>query len=532
MKLKLILFAQVIYFVSFSQITPRINSVKVFSRGAEISRSENIKIKSGIDTLKITGLSPYLQDQTIQAKINGAKILNVKFGINYLKKQTDEPKLLKIKNQIKSVEGDILDLKDQLSYLEVEYDLILSNKKISTEEIIDIEDVKDFVDYFQSKMPDLITKITDSKEQIKKFKKVKELLKKQESELQKVSTKKTGEIEILYTSKQNRQSSIDLSYHVYRCGWSPLYNMRASNIGEPIKFEYNAQVFQNTGVNWNNCNLSIATGNPILGGNKPELYTWSIGEYNYSNGLTKSYENNYLYEDREDDLKKMELATVQIVSKEKLSRKKDKTTVQRENLTFSSFEIPQKFSLNSGEGEKAVTLLKRKLPADYQYYAVPKKSNGVFLIAQVTEWEKMPLIPGKSHIYFDETFVGKSYINPKVMSDTLDISLGQDQNILINRTKQEGKCSNNTNILGATKKRGYEINVKNNRNKAIKIQVIDQVPISKSNKIKVNTKLGEGWTINEETGMLEWNLEIPSGEKKSTTFEFEIKHPKKLNVPI
>ena len=529
MKLKLILFAQIIYSVSFSQINPRINSVKVFSRGAEISRSENIKITSGIDTLKITGLSPYLQDQTIQAKINGAQILDVKFDINHLKQQKDEPKLVKIKNQIKSVESDILDLKDQLSYLEVEYDLILSNKKISTEEIIDIEDVKDFVDYFQSKMPDLITKITDSKEQIKKFKQVKELLKKQEYELQKVSTKKTGEIEILYTSKQNRQSSIELSYHVYRCGWSPLYNMRATNIGEPIKFEYNAQVFQNTGVNWENCNLTIATGNPILGGNKPELYTWSIGEYNYSNPPAKVYEDSYI--DEEEDLK-MELATVQIVSKGKSYRKKDKTTVQRENLTFSSFEIPQKFSLNSGEGEKAVILLKRKLPADYQYYAVPKKSNGVFLIAQVTEWEKMPLIPGKSHIYFDETFVGKSYINPKVMSDTLDISLGQDQNILINRTKQEGKCSNNTNILGATKKRGYEINVKNNRNKTIKIQVIDQIPISKSNKIKVSTKLGEGWSINGETGMLEWILEIPSGEKKSTTFEFEIKHPKKLNVPI
>ncbi|MAS52362.1 MAG: hypothetical protein CMD20_04070, partial [Flavobacteriales bacterium] len=167
MKLKLILFAQFISFVGFSQITPRINSVKVFSRGAEVSRAENIKIKSGIDTLRITGLSPYLQDKTIQAKINGAQILNVKFDINYLKKQKDEPKLAKIKSQIKSVEGDILDLTDQLSYLEVEYDLILSNKKISTEEIIDIEDVKDFVDYFQSKMPDLITKITDSKEQIK-----------------------------------------------------------------------------------------------------------------------------------------------------------------------------------------------------------------------------------------------------------------------------------------------------------------------------------------------------------------------------
>ncbi len=522
MKLKLILFANFISFISFSQITPRINSVKVFSRGAEVSRAENIKIKSGIDTLKIIGLSPYLQNQTIQAKINGAQILNVKFGINHLKQQKDKPKLVKIKSQIKSVESDILDLKDQLSYLEVEYDLILSNKKISTEEIIDIDDIKDFVDYFQSKMPDLITKITDLKEQIKKFKKVKDLLKKQATELQKVSSRKTGEIEILYYSKQNRQSSIDLSYYVYRCGWSPLYNMRATNIGEPVKFEYNAQVFQNTGVNWKNCNLSIATGNPILGGNKPELYTWSIGEYNYSDNLRGKYETSeyFAYESElEDDT-------------ENKVRKRSQKPVMTENMTFSSFDIPQNFSLNSGEGEKAVTLIERKLPADFQYYAVPKKSNGVFLIAQVTEWEKMPLIPGKSHIYFDETFVGKSYINPKVMSDTLDISLGQDQNILINRIKKEDKCSNNTNILGATKKRGYEINVKNNRKRTIKIQIIDQIPISKSNKVKVNAKLGEGWSLDEETGMLEWILEISSGEKKSTTFEFEIKHPKKINVPI
>ena len=523
MKFKIFLFAQVFTFLSLSQVTPKLKSVKLFSRGAEISRSENIKIKLGIDTLKLTGLSPFLENKTIQVKINGAQILDVKFGINYLKKKKDEPKLAKIKGQIKTIERDILDLNDQLSYLEVEYDLIISNKKISTEEIIDIEDVKDFVDYFQSKMPNLITKITDSKEQIKKFKKVKELLKKQESELQKVRSKKTGEIEILYKSKQNRQSSIDLSYHVYGCGWSPLYNMRASNIGEPIKFEYNAQVFQNTGVNWENCNLTIATGNPILGGNKPQLYTWSIGEYNYSNNLRGKY----------DKRKSLAFAAANEVKEFDDEVEEDEEFGEvKENLTFSSFKIPQTFSLNSGAGEKAVSLLKRKLPADYQYYAIPKKSNGVFLIAQVTEWEKMPLTPGKSHIYFDETFVGKSYINPSIMSDTLDISLGRDQNILITRTKQEGKCSNNASILGATKKRGYEINVKNNRNKAIKIQIIDQIPISKSNRIKITSKLGEGWSINEETGMLEWILEVPSGEKKSTTFEFEIKHPKKLSVPI
>tara|TARA_Y100000766_G_scaffold113017_1_gene96979 strand:- start:3113 stop:4618 length:1506 start_codon:yes stop_codon:yes gene_type:complete len=500
-------------------VTPRITSVTVFSRGAEISRTENIKIKSGIDTITLTGLSPYLKDQTIQAKINGAQILNMKYGINYLKKKKDEPKLAKIKGQIKTIESDILDLNDQLSYLEVEYDLILSNKKISTEEIIDVEDVKDFVDYFQSKIPDLIAKITDSKEQIKKFKKVKDLLKKQESELQKVNSKKTGELEILYRSIQNRQSSIELSYYVSRCGWSPLYNMRASNIGDPIQFEYNAEIYQNTGVNWTNCNLTIATGNPILEGNKPELYSWSIGEHDYSNTLNNVVEN--------ENLKLEGTYYKKDVRKNRVNK-----PIITENLTFTSFKIPQKLSINSEEGEKGVTILKRKLPADYQYFAVPKKSNGVFLIAQVTEWEKLPLIPGKSHIYFDNTFIGKSYIKPNIMNDTLEVSLGQDQNILINRKKQENKCLNKTTILGATKTRGYEINIKNNRNKTIKIQIMDQIPISKSNRIKITSKLGEGWSLDEDTGLLEWVLEIPSGDKKSSTFEFEIKHPKKLNIPI
>ena len=521
MKFKTFILAQALTFISLAQVTPKINSVKVFSRGAEISRSENIKIKSGIDTLKLIGLSPFLQDQTIQVKINGAQILDIEFIINYLKNKKDEPKLAKIKGQIKTIEHDILDLNDQLSYLEVEYDLILSNKKISTEEIIDVEDVKDFVDYYQGKIPDLIRKMTDSNEQIKKFKKVKDLLKKQALELQKVSSQKTGELEILYKSDQNKETSIELNYHVNRCGWSPLYNMRASNVGNPIQFEYNAEIYQNTGVNWTNCNLTIATGNPILKGNKPELYSWSIGEPDYSNTL-----NNEVDEDEEY------LKLEGTYYKKDVRKNRVKKPIITENLTFSSFNIPQKFSINSGEGEKSVTLLKRKLPTDYQHYAVPKKSNGVFLIAQVTEWEKMPLISGKTHLYFNETFVGKSFITPNIMSDTLKVSLGQDQNILINRKKQESKCSNKTNILGVTKTRGYEINIKNNRNKDIKIQIMDQIPISKSNRIKITSKLGEGWSIDEDTGILEWVLEIPSGEKKSTTFEFEIKHPKKLNIPI
>lgn len=521
----LILFSLFIASAS-AQFTPKINSVKVFSNGAQVNRSANVKLKSGIDTLKIQGISAFLNRQTIQAKVDGAKILDIKFNANHVKQIKDEPKLAQIKSQIKSVEKDLLNLNDDLVYLKIEKDLILSNKKISNEETLDVEDVKEFVAFYKSKIPALIRKITDTEVQIKKFNDVKLKLKKQVKELQKITALKTGEINIIYLSKQNRQASLELSYHVERCGWSPLYNMRASNIGEPIEFEYNAMVFQNTGVNWNNCNLTIATGNPVLGGNKPELYAWTLNNRSYDERNLATYawaDDLYKAEGDSDGYKR---------SSNVKSESIRKVSVQSESLTFSSFEIPNKFSLNTGTGEKRVNILKRSLPASYQYYAAPKKGNGVYLLAQVTEWEKMPLIAGKSLIYFDDTYVGKSYLNPKTMKDTLDVSLGQDQSILVERVKQEEKCLNKTNVLGVSKTRGYEVTVKNNRDKAIKIEIVDQIPISKNNKIKVSHKKDSNWELTEETGILEWNIEVPAGEKKSASFEFEIKHPKNFNVPL
>ena len=522
MRTKLTLFTLIINFSLFAQITPKINTVKVFTEGAEISRSENVKVKFGIDTIKIDGLSPFVSPQTIQARLNGSKILDVNYSINHVKSKKDNPKLAKIKSQIKTIEKDLLNLNDQLTYLEIEKDLILSNKQIRGEDPLDIEDVKDFVNYYQGILPELLSKITDTKQQIDKFEIVKNKLINQEREIEKVKTKRTGEIEILYQSDKVQKTKIEISYHVYRCGWKPLYNMRASNIDQPINFEYNAMVYQNTGIDWNDCNLIIASGNPILNGNKPELYPWRLK-------MQVAYREDYLMNNSiyENDNQNKESGAYSMKSME---LKKD--VIQKQNLTFTSFNIPQKFSLSSGEGDKRITILNKKLPASFHYYAVPKKSNGVYLVADVTNWEKMPLIPGQSHIYFDGTFVGKSYLNPKTMKDTLTVSLGQDQSILTERSKQEDKCVNNVSILGVSKKRAYDVIVKNNRNKAIKIEIIDQIPISKNNKIKVSRKLGEGWVLREETGILEWNIIIPAGEKVSTFLEFEVKHPKKYNVPL
>jgi hypothetical protein len=57
-KINLVLLLQLLSIGVFAQVTPKISAVKVFSQGAEIKRSQNIQIKQGIDTIKISGILP------------------------------------------------------------------------------------------------------------------------------------------------------------------------------------------------------------------------------------------------------------------------------------------------------------------------------------------------------------------------------------------------------------------------------------------------------------------------------------------
>lgn len=511
----------------FANVKAPIQQVQIFSNGAEVIRTGIAHFNADVDTIIVKGLSPFVKQNTIQCKINDAKILDVWYTINHNKLPNDSPELKKVKADIKMVELQILNVKDELQYLKFEYSMIETNKAIKGEATLDIDDVKDFVFYYKSKLPSLIKSITDTKQQLKKYEVVLGKLKKQLKEIQNQPIQKTGEIYIVAKGGKNTKRALELKYHVNNCGWSPLYNLRAISLNEPISFEYNAMVHQNTGVNWENCKLIVSTGNPVLTGYKPQLYTWRLREGYRTDGYFKSRDEDELMEFRSLDKDGK-------AAKKKISYSgfDNAEPLQKQQLTFSSFEIPNKFSLNSGTKNKRVHILQRDLPATYNYYAVPKKHNGVFLVANLTQWEKLPLIPGKSQIYFDGTFVGKSYLNPANMKDTLTLSLGQDKSILVERKKVEDECVNGSNMLGAFKKRAYVIKVKNNRSKAITIKVMDQVPVSSNNKIKVDFDLGKGWVINEETGILEWNLEVPANNKASSEFRFEVKHPKKMVVSL
>ena len=68
---------------------------------------------------------------------------------------------------------------------------------------------------------------------------------------------------------------------------------------------------------------------------------------------------------------------------------------------------------------------------------LPKLSDKVFLRAYITNWQNLGLIPGNSSIYYQNTYISNSYLNPNIIEDSLTISLGFDKNIVLERKKMK-----------------------------------------------------------------------------------------------
>lgn len=205
---------------------------------------------------------------------------------------------------------------------------------------------------------------------------------------------------------------------------------------------------------------------------------------------------------------------------------------QVENQTTVDFAIDVPYTIKSDNKSYAVTMVNYDLPASYQYYSVPKIEKEAFLLAAVKDWEQYNLLEGEANIFFENTFVGKTILDVRYASDTLDISLGRDKNVTINREKITDFSSKK--FVGTRKEesRAWKITVKNNKSEAINMLLLDQVPVSIRDEIKVEIDELSRGKRNPATGEVKWEIKLNPGEERVFILKYVVKYPKNKNLII
>ncbi|MCL1868350.1 MAG: mucoidy inhibitor MuiA family protein [Paludibacter sp.] len=206
--------------------------------------------------------------------------------------------------------------------------------------------------------------------------------------------------------------------------------------------------------------------------------------------------------------------------------------VQVENATSVEFEIKTPYTIASENKTTVVEMEHYSLPADYQYYCVPKADKDAFLLANIVDWEKYNLLEGEANIFFENTFVGKTILDVRYISDTLNISLGRDKNVVIKREKVTEFTQTKFLSSKAEVTRNWKITVRNNKRQPISMVLLDQIPVSTVSEIEVTAEKLTNGILNKETGEVKWTFTLPPTQKTEFELLYRVRYPKGKNLTI
>lgn len=509
------------------RVNATLTHATVFLNRAQLTATTKLILTPGVTEVIIDNIPVNTDPKSIQAKGKGdAIIMGVQFGRNFLKNASKTSGVQRLEDSLKIAKSDLKITEMNFSVAESEKALILSNKTLGGgQAAIKAVDLEDMADFYRERLTEVGTKLIQLEQKIAVQKEKMERLQNQLNQQNALRNRPSGQIKITLSTQIRNAVELEVSYLVYEAGWSPIYDLRAKDTKSPIKLIYKAQVYQNTGMDWDKVRLTLSTANPALGGTAPQLSTKYVDFFEIDPiALQERVKVGY-------GTRKTAGAPASVMDTEAPAAMQEMTTTttitQVTDAPISvSFEIAQPYTLTSGGEPQTVDIQSVDLSSAFSYQVVPKLDLDVFLVAKISGWEKYNLLNGPANLYFEGTYVGQSQLNITNPNDTLTLSLGRDKKILVKREQLNEFTTRKT--LGSNVKESfsYRITVRNNKNEIITLHLEDQIPISRNNQIEVELLEGNGTHYNSENGKLAWDLRLNPNENHVLELQYSIKYPK------
>lgn len=520
-------------------VTSKVSAAKVFLSGAQITRSASATVKAGNNTLVFTGLSEQLDPMSIQVNAKGGfNILSVNHRVNYLTESPKKKEIEELQTKIKQLEHDWAVENGVQQVWVNEEQLLLKNSGVGGQQNgLTAAQLQAVNDYVRERMKAMKLGWLAQEEKKRAIGEEADKLRAQLAQYQGEAPRPTSEIVVEVENTTEVPATFTVSYFVRDAGWTPAYDLRAKSTSAPIELLMKAQVINSTGEDWTKVDLALSSGNPTLGGNMLALHPWVLQQPHVLESISRGRK----YKATADDMMAPApvangwsgaTTTMEGEFREDLNALSEVANTVVYNTTTIEFAIDAPFSVPADGLAHTVSVKTHSVPATFKHYVTPKLDKDAFLYARTTGWEDLNLLPGNANVFFEGTYVGQSYLNVQATTDTLDVSLGRDKGVVVERVRR--KSTNDKAVIGGkrTNTVGFDISVRNTKASAIDIEVRDQHPLSPQSEIEVKLIESSDAVVNEQTGQLTWNISVEPKATKKLGFAYTVKHPKDLPVVL
>ncbi|UCG81428.1 MAG: mucoidy inhibitor MuiA family protein [Desulfobacterales bacterium] len=521
-------------------VPSQIQEVTLFSNEAMVTRQATIHVHKGVNEILLCVDAFRVDSDSVSARVFGdGELYSVQLKEIYLKEAPQE--------NIRILEKKLQDLKASRKALE-DNKAVLTSKEKFLSAVIDFaktqlpldmktsfpktEDLEKTLAFLGSHFQQIHQQRQALDEKTESIDKEIQVVEKELASLTRVRQKKRKGIEVLFNAKTDQQIKIEASYLVQNAFWQPLYKVAVPLDLNAVNLTMFSKIHQKTGEDWPDIDLAVSNVVPLKGASLPELPSWILD-------IRRPVLKKPAFGGRVDLAEKAAEPMAEARIQETMAlgafdkEEAEFVSAQRKELPLSfEYEMPGKLTIESKDKETLLPLFTKTLKGKFLHYAVPKRNPLSFLVCKATVDKE--LLGGPMNVHFGTRFVGKTFMEEKKAGETFDLNLGADREVKIKRQRIKdkvketffGKFERNTVV----REMAFKITAENLKDKPLSMNILDSVPVSRTDKIKVeDVQIKPEPTernYQDKEGILLWLFDLKPREVKEIDISFVVSYPK------
>jgi uncharacterized protein (TIGR02231 family) len=337
-------------------------------------------------------------------------------------------------------------------------------------------------------------------------------------------------------------AELSIRYQVSGASWTPFYDARlttgARNAAPSLLLVRRAAIQQRSGEDWVDVALALSTTRPGSGTAAPELFPMlvdfqpdqpaprPVASAPAVRSLRSRAEHAAVEE--ADGRAKVAAASGEVQDAvEKLAGV--------ETAPFQAiFTVPGKVTVLATGETKRVGLDEAQIEPALSVRTGPRVDPRAFLYVKMALPKTAAYLPGAVSLFRDGTFVGTGRLPLLAGGEEHELGFGVDDAVRVRHALIEEKRGEAGLITSSkTDQRSYRVTVKNTHERAIALTILDQIPVSQNQDIKVEL-IGKTAPSrrdpDEKRGVLAWDAKLEPGEERQVEFGYRVTWPAGKNV--
>ncbi len=529
--------------------TSRIEAVTVFPTGAEITRGAKLKLEAGEHTLLFTDLPALAVPGSI--RVEGKATGKLEIGsVDTRRVAVPRTDPVAQATERRRIEAEIEKLRDERAGIEAQQKAAQSQLSL-IEKLTNLPEHPSPVTGGTSAQPDwgqlfaLIgtrsaeaqKALLDAQFKMRDVDRRIEDLNKKLVQLTPAQDERT-EAKVFVAAGGPLDAELTIRYQVGNASWAPYYDARlatgARNAAPKLALVRRASIQQRTGEDWVDIGIQLSTTRPGTGTAAPELFPVTV-DFEPDTppmprpvpmaapqvGATRSM--------RMDETAELSAAKAKAAPGLVLEQAvEQKATV--ENAPFQAiFSVPGKLTVMSTGEQKRVQLDEAALEPILVVRTVPRVNPKAYLYTKLTTPKTTPYLPGQVSLFRDGTFVGNGRLPQLSPGEEFELGFGPDDNVRVRHAIVDEKRGE-SGIISSSKTdvRNFRITIKNLHERAIQLSILDQIPVSQNQDIKVELIAKTQPTkqnLDDKRGVLAWESTLAADEERVLEFGYRVQWP-------